>query len=185
MSKKRKKQSHSEDAAGKQEVQNPGRKNTKEDHSENGAVCVDGTSQKKETEKEREARFERLYSQLSDYEKALHVQNQKRIRLGMKLFLIIPSEFLALLFLTGSNKIVFLILWIISLFGLSFYLIGVEYVDYQLQIKLNEWSEAEKKEVDALISVDMLEMGGNLKGNIRQALRELKQGVVSSDEKHS
>ena len=78
-----------------------------------------------------------------------------------------------------------MILWIISLFGLSFYLIGVEYVDYQLQIKLNEWSEAEKQEVDALISVDMLEVGGNIKGNIKQALRELKQGVVSSDEKHT
>ena len=132
----------------------------------------------------REGRFERLYDQLSEYEKNLHIMNQKRIKIGMKCFLIIPTAILGLLFLTGSNKIVFLIMWIISLFGLSFYLIGVEYVDYQLQIKLNEWSEAEKQEVKMLLSVDMIEMGGNIKGNIRQAFRDLKQ-EVKPDEKHS
>lgn len=133
---------------------------------------------------EREGRFERLYDQLSEYEKNLHALNQKRIKIGLKCFLIIPTAFLGLLFLTGSNKIVFLIMWIISLFGLSFYLIGVEYVDYQLQIKLNEWSEAEKQEVKMLLSVDMIEMGGNIKGNIRQAFKDLKQ-EVKPDEKHS
>lgn len=176
MSKKRKKQRHSEYVSRKQRQQ---------DNRKPEAAGTDSLQNTQKTAENREGRFERLYSQLSGYEKALHERNQKRIRLGLKLFLIIPSGFLALLFLTGSNRIVFLILWIISLFGLSFYLIGVEYVDYQLQIKLNEWSEAEKQEVDALISVDMLEVGGNIKGNIKQALRELKQGVVSSDEKHT
>ena len=132
----------------------------------------------------REGRFERLYDQLSEYEKNLHAMNQKRIKIGLKCFLIIPTAILGLLFLTGSNKIVFLIMWIISLFGLSFYLIGVEYVDYQLQIKLNEWSEAEKQEVKMLLRVDRIEMGGNIKGNIRQAFRDLKQ-EVKPDEKHS
>ena len=136
------------------------------------------------SEEAREGRFERLYDQLSEYEKNLHAMNQKRIKIGLKCFLIIPTAFLGLLFLTGSNKIIFLIMWIISLFGLSFYLIGVEYVDYQLQIKLNEWSEAEKQEVKMLLSVDMIEMGGNIKGNIRQAFLDLKQ-EVKPDEKHS
>ena len=46
--------------------------------------------------------------------------------------------FLALLFLTGSNKVIFLILWIVSLFALSIYLIVVEYMDYNLQEKIME-----------------------------------------------
>ena len=40
--------------------------------------------------------------------------------------------FLILLFWTDSNKVVFLILWIVSLFALATYLILVEYVDYNL-----------------------------------------------------
>lgn len=49
-----------------------------------------------------------------------------------------PLVFLALLFLTGSNKVIFLILWIVSLFALSIYLIVVEYMDYNLQEKIME-----------------------------------------------
>ena len=51
---------------------------------------------------------------------------------------IVPLFFLALLFLTGSNKVIFLILWIVSLFALSIYLIVVEYMDYNLQEKIME-----------------------------------------------
>ncbi len=46
--------------------------------------------------------------------------------------------FLFLLFWTESNKVVFLILWIVSLFLLAAYLILVEYMDYNLQEKLSE-----------------------------------------------
>jgi len=126
-----------------------------------------------------EEKYAILYEQLSDYAKHLHEMNQHRIKIGLRCFLSIPTIFLALLFMTGSNKIMFLILWIISLFALSFYLIVVEYLDYHLQIKLNEWSEEEQRGVENLIGIDLRDM----RGNIRQAFREWKQEVT--DEKHT
>lgn len=93
---------------------------------------------KKEMEKEmisgsaQEDRYEKVYHMVMDYEEHLHEKNQKRIRIGLKCIIIIPLIFLALLFWTQSNKVIFLILWIVSLFALAVYLIGVEYMDYNL-----------------------------------------------------
>ena len=122
----------------------------------------------------KEEKYEKLYETLSNYEKQIHAQNQRRIKMGLKCLLIIPTGFLALLFLTNSNKIIFLIMWIISLFGIAFYLIGVEYVDYQLQLKLMEWGEEEKEGVENLIGIDLNDVGDNLK----QAIRELEPSAA-------
>ncbi len=54
-----------------------------------------------------------------DYEQEIHKKNQKRIRIGLRCLIIIPLIFLTLLFWTESSKIVFLILWIVSLFILA------------------------------------------------------------------
>ncbi len=62
--------------------------------------------------------------------------------------------FLFLLFWTESNKVVFLILWIVSLFLLAAYLILVEYMDYNLQEKLSEIND-EGTRVDSLIGLEI------------------------------
>ena len=82
---------------------------------------------------EEKSRYEEMYGKLVAYEQNIHLQNQKRIKIGLKCIAIIPPIFLILLFWTDSNKVVFLILWIVSLFALATYLILVEYVDYNLQ----------------------------------------------------
>ena len=84
-----------------------------------------------------ERNYEEIFQKVLDYEQALHEKNRKRIKIGLKCIWIVPF-FLALLFLTGSNKVIFLILWIVSLFALSIYLIVVEYMDYNLQEKIME-----------------------------------------------
>lgn len=86
----------------------------------------------------KENKYEKMYEMLMDYENKIHERNQKRIRIGLKCIWIIPLVFLTLLFLTGSSKIIFLILWIASLFGIAIYLIYIEYTDYKLQEKLHE-----------------------------------------------
>ena len=53
--------------------------------------------------------------------------------------------FLILLFWTNSNKVIFLILWIVSLFCIAAYLLFVEYMDFYLQEKLNELNENENE----------------------------------------
>lgn len=110
---------------------------------------------------EKKEKYEKMYEMLADYEQKIHEKNQKRIRIGLKCILIIPLIFLALLFFTESNKVVFLILWIVSLFVLAAYLIIVEYMDYNLQEKLNELKD-EEHEVDALIGQEIDEMGGSI-----------------------
>ncbi|MGI6180001.1 YhgE/Pip family protein [Butyricicoccus intestinisimiae] len=73
---------------------------------------------------DRSVKFERNYS--------------KRIKYGFLCMLIIPLVFLILMFSLDS-KLVFLVLWIVSLIALSVYLIVVEYIHdkIQRQIDLN------------------------------------------------
>lgn len=105
----------------------------------------------------KEDKFERMYGKLVDYEQQIHAKNQKRIKIGLRCILLIPLIFLILLFATDSNKVVFLILWIASLFALAVYLICVEYMDYNLQETLRELGGMEEDgEPEAL-------MGGNAK----------------------
>lgn len=78
-----------------------------------------------------------IYGELADFQDKLHAQNLKRIHIGLLCVLIIPMIFLALMFITDSNKVIWLILWIVSLFAISAYLIVVEYGDYNLQHRIN------------------------------------------------
>ena len=112
-------------------------------------------------------KYERMYDILLDYEQKIHLKNQKRIRIGLKCLIIIPLVFLAMLFWTGSSKMIFLVLWIVSLFILASYLILIEYGDYKLQEKLNELDEREDAGVEALIGSGMLNMDGPLKSAVR------------------
>lgn len=108
-----------------------------------------------------------MYEKLVNYERKIHEKNQKRIQIGLKCILIIPLIFLILLFWTESNKVVFLILWIVSLFAIAVYLIAVEYMDYNLQEKLKELNE-EEGDVEALIGTEMDEMEENLRNAIQK-----------------
>lgn len=95
---------------------------------------------------------EEAFDRIIDYERNLHRKNQKRIKMGIRLLLIIPLIFLAIMFRMESNKVVFLTLWIASLFAIAFYLIGIEYMDYALQKKLREFGiRDEDEEIDGLI----------------------------------
>jgi type IV secretory pathway TrbD component len=131
-------------------------------------------------DKENLEKYAHLYEKITDYEQQLHRRNQKRIRIGLRCFILIPSAFLVLLLLTGSNRIIFLLLWIVSLFGLAIYLIGVEYVDYQLQLKLSEWSQ-EEKDIDTLIGLDLSEVESGIR-QVKQQIEEWKQEVRDSEE---
>lgn len=100
--------------------------------------------------------FRDMYEKLMSYENSLHEQNQRRIKIGLRCIYIIPLIFLILLFVTDSSKIVFLVLWIVSLFAIAIYLISVEYVDYKLQEKMNEISGRDDA-VESLISVEQMQ----------------------------
>lgn len=100
-------------------------------------------------------RLREMYDKLVGYEKTIHEQNQKRIKIGLMCIYIIPLFFLVLLMIVpDSSKIIFLVLWIVSLFAIAVYLIGVEYVDYKLQEKMNEISGCDAQSVSPVVQIE-------------------------------
>ena len=131
-------------------------------------------------------RYEEMYEKLVLYEQKMHESNQKKIRIGLKCIWIIPLIFL-LLFWTESNKVVFLILWIASLFGIAVYLILVEYSDYNLQEKLSEITN-EEREPEALLGQELDGMEENFKSVIRKiddTLNAEKEADKEAEEKEN
>lgn len=122
--------------------------------------------------------LERMYSMLVDYEKTLHEKNQKRIHVGILCLYIIPIIFLMLVFLTDSSKVIFLTLWIVSLFGIGIYLLMVEYNDYNLQHRMKEIT-GDEGEIDSLLSFDEVEE------KMRQVVNEMveKRRLEEEEEK--
>ena len=100
-------------------------------------------------------RLREMYDKLVGYEKTIHEQNQKRIKIGLRCIYIIPLFFLVLLMIVpDSSKIIFLVLWIVSLFAIAVYLIGVEYVDYKLQEKMIEISGCDAQSVSPVVQIE-------------------------------
>lgn len=100
-------------------------------------------------------RLREMYDKLVGYEKTIHEQNQKRIKIGLRCIYIIPLFFLVLLMIVpDSSKIIFLVLCIVSLFAIAVYLIGVEYVDYKLQEKMNEISGCDAQSVSPVVQIE-------------------------------
>jgi hypothetical protein len=103
-----------------------------------------------------EKQLQEIYNKIVSCQQEIHDRNQKRIKIGIRCIYIIPAAFLALLFLTDSSKIIFLVLWIVSLFLIAIYLIYVEYADYRLQEQLHA-IEGEEKAPESLIDLTPVE----------------------------
>ena len=92
-----------------------------------------------------EKKYSQLYQALLQEVLQFHSGNQRRIRKGMLSLLLVPPAFLVLLFLSDGSRVIFLLLWIVSMFGIAAYLIAVEYIDYEMQNKVKQIT---KKEVE-------------------------------------
>ena len=99
--------------------------------------------------------YQRLFQQLVKEEEQLHTENQRRIRSGIRCLVLIPMLFLALLFLTEGEKVIFLVMWVVSLFLIAGYLIYVEYIDFQAQERLHRYTDQEHLQEEWLIGADM------------------------------
>ena len=103
-----------------------------------------------------EEKYHQLYDRLLEEVAALHKSNQHRIRVGMRALVIVTVGLLLLMFLAEGNKVFTLILWILSMFALSAYLIGVKYMDYELQKKLRDITQEEQATLGQLIALPQL-----------------------------
>lgn len=96
-----------------------------------------------------------IMSQVLAFRDNAHAENVKKLKAGIKCIFTVPACFLILLFLTGSSKIIFLVLWIASLFIIAAYLIHVEYSDYKIQEMVNSLQNAEDN-IDGLIDINSI-----------------------------
>ena len=88
-------------------------------------------------------RYEELYNRLLERGITLHENNKKRIRIGL-IFLIVFTVLMILIrLITDSDRVIFMILWVVGMFVASIYLISVEYIDDSIRKTLEDVSERE------------------------------------------
>ena len=110
--------------------------------------------------------YEKIYENFMAYEAHLHRKNQRKIRVGFKVNILLPLVFLFLCFIMPGTKFLFLMLWIVSLFGIAAYLVYVEYSDYKMLNKMKEFGVVDE------------DIDRNLMGDgIDQTLLETKDNV--------
>lgn len=96
-----------------------------------------------------------IIKQITDFSEKLHMKNRQRIKNGIICILVIPLIFLIVLFAADSSKVVYLLLWVISLFIIAIYLITVAYIDYTIQEKLKNLGLKIKNGNTALIGDEL------------------------------
>ena len=93
--------------------------------------------------KKQDLRYEELYNKLLDRGMALHESNKKRIRVGLVLLAVFTVLMILIRLITDSDRVVFMILWVVGMFIISIYLISVEYIDDSIRKTLEEVSDRE------------------------------------------
>lgn len=141
-------------------------------------------------EKKTNSSYEQLYSELVTYALSIHDRNKHRIKYGSLGYLILPVVLFLIRWITDSDKVVFLIIWIIGVFILSIYLIGVEYLDASIQKKLKEMTNREA-EFDSLLESGLYEKykegssesgrRGLFSARIRKRIDELHEHDIDVD----
>ena len=143
-------------------------------------------------ENKNEIKYEELYDRFMDYQTKVHEANQKRIRLGLKVNIFFPLIFLTLCFLTDGSKLIFLILWIVSLFGIAFYLMYVEYSDDKLQLQMKAFGlggNGDMEDESSLISFGVentetkaLRHMENVDRSIEEKKQEVQKALIETKE---
>ena len=116
-----------------------------------------------------------VYEKFLELQQQVHLKNQKKIRVGLKVNILLPLVFLIISFVSDRSKLVFLVLWIVSLFGIAFYLLYVEYMDFKLQKQLMELGIMEKEaEAQALIGNEVVQGMADINNARKEVEKDIK-----------
>ena len=91
--------------------------------------------------------YHKLYDRLVDEVKTLYYANQVRIHKGLWALIISTVLFLTIMFITNGSKVIFLLMWIATMFAVAAYLIAVEYLNFELKRKVEEINFSMRKNV--------------------------------------
>ena len=92
------------------------------------------------------------YNDLSSYANELHENNKKRVKISGIVLVLLPVVLGVIRWLTDSDKIVFLVIWVLCMFAVSAYLVSVEYMDNLIRKRLGELT-GKQEEYDSLIDL--------------------------------
>ena len=116
-----------------------------------------------------------MYDRFLELQQQVHLKNQKKIRVGLKVNVILPLIFLTISFLSNRSKLVFLVLWIVSLFGIAFYLLYVEYMDFKLQESMKEFGIIDSEENQALIGNEVVQGMRDINNAQKEMVKDIKE----------
>ncbi len=88
-----------------------------------------------------EKHYEELFNRLLDRGNTLHESNKKRIRIGLIFLAVFTVGMIVVRYMTDSDRATFLIIWVIGMFAISIYLIGIEYIDSSIAKTLEDVTE--------------------------------------------
>lgn len=113
-------------------------------------------------------RYQALRQELENNAQQFHHRNKQRIKAGIISLLVLPFVLCFVRWVTESDKIVFMLIWILLLFIICCYLIGVGYLDDWLQKVLGEMT-GEEESFDSLLA-DPDEMKAEMKEKLRERI---------------
>ena len=94
-----------------------------------------------------------VLAEITAFAENMHTKNQHKKKICLRCMMIIPLVFMVLMFTMDTAKVVYLLLWVISLFIFCAYLIIIDYIDDKLARKLNNLNiEIQEKQADASIT---------------------------------
>ncbi|MDO5338606.1 MAG: hypothetical protein Q4E78_00660 [Eubacteriales bacterium] len=94
-----------------------------------------------------------VLAEITAFAENMHTKNQHKKKVCLRCMMIIPLVFMVLMFTMDTAKVVYLLLWVISLFIFCAYLIVIDYIDDKLARKLNDLNiEIQEKQADASIA---------------------------------
>lgn len=129
--------------------------------------------------KKQNRRYEDLYNQLADLSMNMHKGNKRRIRIGLVLLALLPVLLIVIRWLTDSDKVVFLLIWVFCMFALCIYLISVEYIDSTLQKTLEEVTNTEAGFDELLLDSEGVRIA--IQGRIHERFEEfLSEGYYET-----
>ena len=72
------------------------------------------------------------YNNLSSYAEQVHEKTKKRIKYSGIVLILLPVVLGLIRWMTHSDKIFFLVIWILCMFAISAYLVSIEYYDHAI-----------------------------------------------------
>ena len=122
-------------------------------------------------------RYEELYDKLLERGVALHESNKKRIRNGLIFLAVFTVLMILIRMITDSDRVVFMLLWVIGMFVASIYLISVEYIDDSIRKTLEDVSDRET-EFDVLLP-DTEQVREKVQGRIHEKQEEIQSRFIN------